>query len=370
MTKSHNHLSSLNKNLQELYVKQIKKSDFIITHSGCCFTKGKYRGSIFDISRCRIFTIPNAYIDILNVINRKCFKEILENIDEDSITEWIKFLVFLIKNEIIIITENENLFRPIANENYNNTNHVRDAIIEINFDEFDNSIFAQILEQLSDCRCQEIQIRIINIVDILFLHSILSKLNEHRFNYIELFFEYNSNISVNDLKNILEIYPILFKIHICNYEKDDVYSHYLSKEGYVKVPVGFVHFRKKKLSELNCGNISPETFSCDPNFIQNESRIFNGCLNKKICINYKGEIKHCLNIATIYGMIGNDKIIDIIYKDDYLYMSKLNKDMIHECCDCEFRYYCTDCRAITKENKLLTKPLNCKYDLIKGKWGL
>lgn len=42
------------------------------------------------------------------------------------------------------------------------------------------------------------------------------------------------------------------------------------------------------------------------------------------------------------------------------------KDDIHICKMCEFRYMCFDCRVyITDINDIYSKPLKCKYDVNK-----
>jgi hypothetical protein len=48
----------------------------------------------------------------------------------------------------------------------------------------------------------------------------------------------------------------------------------------------------------------------------------------------------------------------------------INKDKIHVCKDCEFRYICTDCRAYVEDPEdILSKPLKCDYNLYTGEWS-
>ena len=64
-----------------------------------------------------------------------------------------------------------------------------------------------------------------------------------------------------------------------------------------------------------------------------------------------------------FGNIRTDKLIDILNIKAFKKVWNINKDKIEVCRDCEFRYICTDCRAI-RENKsdIYSKPLNCSYN--------
>ncbi len=46
----------------------------------------------------------------------------------------------------------------------------------------------------------------------------------------------------------------------------------------------------------------------------------------------------------------------------------LNKDKVDECCLCEFRYACFDCRPNSLSGNLLEKPWYCTYDPLSGEW--
>lgn len=92
---------------------------------------------------------------------------------------------------------------------------------------------------------------------------------------------------------------------------------------------------------------------------------FNPCWGNKVCIKNDGFVYPCImsNIK-----IGNFKDINYILngKNSYRF---LNKDKITKCKSCEFRYLCSECRAIGTTNKLNIRkqPLLCKLKFIKGR---
>lgn len=65
-----------------------------------------------------------------------------------------------------------------------------------------------------------------------------------------------------------------------------------------------------------------------------------------------------------HGTISNNHLKDII-KDDIRF---LTKDKINECCSCEFRYCCFDCRPDSNGKDKLEKPWYCTYLPLEGKW--
>jgi len=67
-------------------------------------------------------------------------------------------------------------------------------------------------------------------------------------------------------------------------------------------------------------------------------------------------MKHCeINV--------NSKII----LDDLI--RTFNKDKINECCHCEYRYVCFDCRPDSLSGDLYEKPWYCTYKPLLGEWG-
>lgn len=66
-------------------------------------------------------------------------------------------------------------------------------------------------------------------------------------------------------------------------------------------------------------------------------------------------IKHC-NVKEAGSIVISDSI------------RALNKDCIHDCCGCEFRYACFDCRPNSLVEDVAEKPWYCTYDPASGIW--
>lgn len=88
------------------------------------------------------------------------------------------------------------------------------------------------------------------------------------------------------------------------------------------------------------------------------------CFKSKIYISANMEVfpcvmerrlKHC-EISKDTGIRINESICN------------LNKDKIKECCLCEYRYACFDCRPNSLSGEILEKPWYCTYNPLEGKW--
>jgi len=61
-----------------------------------------------------------------------------------------------------------------------------------------------------------------------------------------------------------------------------------------------------------------------------------------------------------------DKLYDDINNEE---LRNITKDQINICKDCEYRYFCTDCRAYKEDpDDNFSKPLKCGYDPYQGQW--
>ena len=131
--------------------------------------------------------------------------------------------------------------------------------------------------------------------------------------------------------------------------------------------------QKKIINHKNCGVIDDNINSIDLNLIS-ESQKHNSCLNRKLSIDAKGNIKNCPSIPQNYGNINDTTLEEALNHKDFKKYWNITKDQIEVCKDCEFRYICTDCRAYTerthfnKEGLDISKPLKCGYDPYKGEW--
>lgn len=97
---------------------------------------------------------------------------------------------------------------------------------------------------------------------------------------------------------------------------------------------------------------------------------FNTCLNKKLSIDENGLIKNCPSCSKYMGFANEAAaLIKASDSSQYAYYSRLKKDDIDVCKDCEFRHVCTDCRQyLTDSGNVLSKPAKCTYNPYTARW--
>jgi SPASM domain peptide maturase of grasp-with-spasm system len=116
------------------------------------------------------------------------------------------------------------------------------------------------------------------------------------------------------------------------------------------------------LNQNSCGIISSKYFSTNLQHFT-EAQKHNTCLNRKISIDVNGEIKNCPSMAKSFGNIKDTTLAEAIEKPGFKDLWEINKDKVHVCKDCEFRYICTDCRAyLENPEDIYSKPLKCGYN--------
>jgi len=96
------------------------------------------------------------------------------------------------------------------------------------------------------------------------------------------------------------------------------------------------------------------------------------CMGHTLAISYNGKVLPCPMMRM--HSFGNvlDRYLYTILKDKWDYIQKfwrMNLDNVEKCTSCEFRYNCSDCRALEESltGRLYGKKL-CRYDPKEGDW--
>lgn len=131
-----------------------------------------------------------------------------------------------------------------------------------------------------------------------------------------------------------------------------------------------LEFCEQKIKDnSHCGSINQKYFKVNLDVVS-ESMTSNTCLNKKISVDIKGNIKNCPSMTKSYGNIETNSIISVLDNSEFKNLWNVRKDDIKTCQRCEFRYICTDYRAYVEDPEdILSKPLKCGYTPYTGEWS-
>jgi len=343
--------------------------DVFVLSASCKTTKGANRSILVDYSRRDIHVISNQYFDLIQTLDRKKVNSILQLIDDESKGYFQEFLSYLLDNEFGFITQNIDLFPAISNNINDELIILKDCIIEIDTETFDESNFINTIKQIDQLKCDDLMIKFLSDINKEFVTTILTIINKFDIFCVELHCASSNNIIEKEWQDLIERFAPLSKIFIYASEKTEKTDYTIYRENHAALLIGNIYYIETPLNSNNCGIISQDSLSLnDPN-LHNLLKKSNGCLYKKLTIDKLGNIKNCLYIEESFGNTKNNSLASVVNNKEFQKKWFINKDEINTCKDCEFRYNCTDCRAfLTNPNDEKSKPLKCGYNPYTNVW--
>ncbi len=337
----------------------LNSEDFLIIHESVKLVKGKFRSAIYDFQRNELYYIPNDLFSFITKSKNLKLSEIFVIYQDvaDIITEYIEFLL---ERQLIFLGSNNDIKVLSSKENYN-----------FNYwGLVTNLVYFHTLENEK------------------FIDNITNSIKIFKSSAITIIFERTMN--QKDIEYILNKFYncSAFLIHVevyCNYEINLEYDLMLNKYSFVnKILLYNSNTNNEELNDYGTVIIKTKIYSIDPKFcginsIKHftlnydffyESQKFNSCLNRKLAIDLNGDIKNCPSLTESFGNIRDTTLVDAVNKPGFKKYWDINKDKIHVCKFCEFRYVCTDCRAYVEDpDDILSKPLKCGYNPYTGEWS-
>jgi SPASM domain peptide maturase of grasp-with-spasm system len=323
----------------------------------CCIpVKGVNRSVICDLQRDKFDFIPNALYELLLHFANKGksiakIKHFFENKNDAIIDEYFTFLE---QKEYGFFSDKFLNLPKIEIDNYNKPKEITNAIIDFDENSFhnDNKVFQNIVNQLSDLHCEAVELRFYSFISFDDLIEKLECFENSTVRDIEVLMEYCKFFGLKKTLAIRLQFPRLRKITFYHSIKRKILEH---------EELTIIHTMDIIDSEQHCGVVSPWYFvSKTETFC--EAKNFNSCLNRKISVDKKGNIKNCPSMQKSYGTIPETTLKSVLDNSDFKEIWKIKKDDIDVCRFCEFRYLCSDCRAyIADEKNPFSKPLKCKY---------
>lgn len=323
------------------------KNHYFVLFQDCIITDGAKRSIIFDVGQKNYIAIEKVHRNLF--IQDSYFHCNNDNFTFAKNLEKINFGYFT--NDVTKDKLNQRTYHYFNPKDFSN--------IVIDFDEnlaFDIDLLINKLKYLN---VDSIQVRCVEPCEDLLI-KFLSCIEIFSFRSIELYIpSKDSNNSRDILKKISKISKKLTFVTFYNSTKN---------ETYIFKGLRVIHNIQNIFEENQCGYISQSYFVPDIQFYS-ESQLHNNCLNKKIAIDIKGNVKNCPYSKEIFGNINELNLQELMLNEHFKKYWFLKKDDINICSDCEFRYICSDCRIFTVDNDLNGKPEKCKYDPYSNIWN-
>ena len=337
-------------------------SKFIAKHQSCAWSKGDFRSCIYDFQRDSLILIPNFIYDLFDnckIISIDYELSVLTKEESSNLISWIEFLS---EKEVLLFSESTSDLEPFKDIEiiWEDPAHITNIII----DDYKIETF-ELTNLFSECyslNCTSLQFRFFEAINFDFLQVISEELKLSDIGSVEIICKFEMKPVIADIKVLLE-----------NRKINRIIFHSQSEDLVVensKPNQGVILLTKQSIdSHFYCGSISRDYFSLNIETYM-ESVFHNSCLNRKISIDAEGNIKNCPSMKESYGNIKDTTLAEAIEKPGFKKYWDINKDKIHVCRDCEFRYICTDCRAYVEDPEdILSKPLKCGYNPYTGEWS-
>lgn len=320
--------------------------------SNCILTKGALYSTISDLQRGRVQYIPSELFDFFDDTRKVAFPN-----DDEVINEYLNYFI---DKEFGFLHDNvEDDFFPKLSLDFEMPKVVYNVVVDFNQKSHSIERLVKIIEEITP---SWLSLRFFNKYSLEQYINIFDEMDKMSYPIsLDLCIPYTKELDYFLLENLTNKYFNISQVlqHSCPHPKEslDVQGTQVS---YTSMEIS---------SEKCCGVINKEGFAVNLTAFS-EAVNFNSCLNGKVSIDVEGNIKNCPSMNESYGNISKTSLIQVLNGKNFDKYWGLNKDKIHVCQDCEFRYICTDCRAYIEDPKdILSKPLKCGYNPYTGEWS-
>lgn len=335
-------------------LKSPEKALYFLFWANCILVQGYRRTLVYDIQRERIFHLSNLFFEIFQKNKNKSIHDINNDVSDDNRMGYLKIIDFLIKNDYGILVDDVGTLPSLSTQN-EVPFIITNAIINVNSSE--TELLFEIIRKLVALRIKALRIDDEGQISL----EVLNEINKITF---------SSTIEYISIRSHFSSFYELSEYHLSNRFRRITYYNSPKNDQIERPNNSFVDIRYSvnDIEYLDCGNIGKQHFVNNLLFFT-EAQHHNTCLNRKICIDAKGDIKNCPAMKQSYGNISDTTLLEVIEKPGFKDCWTICKDQIDVCKDCEFRYMCTDCRCFIKDpENIYSQPAKCTYNPYICKW--
>jgi SPASM domain peptide maturase of grasp-with-spasm system len=271
-----------------------------------------------------------------------------------------EYFAFLDEHELGFWTEEPESF-PELDRTWQTPEVITNAIVDV--DAASGHDYDEIVRQLAELGCKALQLRFFSPMALDEVDRLLRPTMYGPLRAIELLLPHTD-----------ECTPArLWALAATHRRISNVVVHTAPEETVQRSPSGdrvpLFYRRQAITSHTHCGEVHPAYFAISQRpFL--ESMQFNSCLNRKISVDVRGEIRNCPSLPETYGNMATTTLHAAVMQERFRDVWEVNKDQVAVCRDCEFRYVCTDCRAWVQDpSDPASKPAKCAYDPYTAQWS-
>jgi len=317
-------------------------------------TSGYSRALLVHPVRQKIHLIPIAFAEIIGGHRLFDADDLLKEYGDEAMEILEEYHLFLDTNGYLL---DERLPFIPAPVHWELPHRIATAIVGITT--VDLETISAILSQLDEVGCHSIEFRITSVIAPPILDSILSLLDHTRIRSACVILPFSPLYHEDSVEklvgNHLRLCSLVF------FDSPENYEHaFFNGSTSVRFSARSFH------PVYSCGTINMNTFDFGK---YKEAQTHNSCLNRKVSISSDGTVGNCPGLASSYGNIASIRLKDVISTNKFQDCWTITKDQVKKCRDCEFRFFCYDCRAFLEDPAdRYSKPLKCGYDPYSASW--
>lgn len=332
--------------------------DYVPIHT-CIGVKGFNRGIIYDFQRTTYDIVPNSYINFLNKLKIKSFRELFKNTSLDNRKVLSDYLSFSLEKEYL-----QEIPKNIKKSNFPELNicfKTPSLITNISIIYGLNNIHStdKIVELIEITKCYHLQLIFEKKNPFKTISQILTSLKTVGLRSIELIIPYEQNVKYTD--ELREFYNLSFVYIYSAPKRKLIKKHYYGMQLIYLSDLEFKLEKNKTLSD----------FKIDLSLYM-ESKLYNNFFNRKLTVDSFGDIKNWFKLDKVYGNLNKLNKFNLLQEINNLKHTNywgVKKDIIDVCKQCEFRYMCVDSRIpIKRSNKEWYFETECNYNPYISKW--
>jgi SPASM domain peptide maturase of grasp-with-spasm system len=326
--------------------------------ASCKVVHGSRKSLVYDLGRSAFYEVPHSIEKILadaRTNNIGC----LEIKYEKQFSHVMEILDQFVGNELGFYTNDPESF-PEIDFGWQSPYTITNAIVEIE----DRGLydFIGVANQLDELSCRAIQLRFLKPYDLKEISALLgAAFSGSRINQVELIINSNSGAGIDDLIQLLAIHQRINKILVYNSAEDYIVP------ARTEMPNRRIVYCKKDLNKASAEIIHFNRFYTNIQMFA-EAQKHNIGLNRKVCIDYAGNIKNYLSHHKIFGNVRKDLIKEIIEKPDFREKWFYSNDQLEVCKDCQYRYACLSNSDIKSCNNRYYKVDMCDFNPGDNSW--
>lgn len=326
--------------------------------ASCIPVQGARRSVICDLQRGTYKLIPNGLYEILTEHRGRTVDEIKAAYDHEFDEEIDEYFQFLLDHEFGFWCDEPELF-PDLDLTWDAPGRITNALIDV--DAGSRHDFPALLRQLDTLGCSALEVRFFHPCTLADLREVLEASRHGRLRSVQLLFPASEELADEALDQLCRDHPRLSTLVIHSAPQD--------RRRQAPGTPALLHYRRAVLDSPECcGQVHPGYFVTNIGHFT-EARQHNTCLNRKLSVDARGEIRNCPSLPRSFGNAAEVPLSEALAQPGFKDLWTVHKDQIEVCRDCEFRYVCTDCRAyLADPGAPYSKPRKCGYDPYTAQW--